>query len=265
MRTLKFYLIMFLTLPLLFSCSTSENRKGILRYEMETMEKSLGDTTAASKGFAKVKFVYPEIKEAINPAILDVLNTYVKDQILTALFKEGRYKQPEFFIENFFKEYKNYTGDSPSEKIYWSIERKVNVTYVNDRIACFEFFEFSHLGGAHPNMNYFYTVYDLVTGGRLTPKDIFTEGYEAKLTSLAEKKFREMRLLKPDASLSGAGFNFPGGKFTLNKNFGFIKNGVVFFYNPYEISSYALGSSPVVIPYNEIQDLFVKAFMPGAK
>lgn len=262
---MKYFLKVFPFLTLtafLFSCADQELQKGYVKYEMKTVEKSIGDTTAASKGFAKIKFVYPEIKETLIPVITDILNTYVKDQVLTALFKEGRYKQPEFFYENFFNEYKKYTNDFSNEHVFWNLERKVNIAYTNDRIVCFEFFEFSHLGGAHPNMNYFYTIYDLVTGGKLTLKNIFVEGYQEKLTLLAEKKFREARLLKPDAPLSEAGFNFPGGKFTLNNNFGFTKKGIIFFYNPYEISSYALGSTAVVIPYNEIRDLFVKAFMP---
>lgn len=261
---LRFYSVITAAV-LLFACADQEIQKGYVKYEMKTIEKSIGDTTAASRGFAKVKFVYPEIRETLIPVITDILNTYVKDQVLTALFKEGRYKEPEFFIDNFLNEYKKYTNDFSNKNVFWSLERKVNITYTNDRLVCFEFFEYSFLEGAHPNMNYFYTVYDLVTGGKLTPKNIFIEGYQDKLSAIAEKKFREKRLLKPDASLKEAGFDFPGGKFTLNNNFGFTKEGIVFFYNPYEISPYALGSTAVIIPYKEIQDLFVKAFLPPLK
>jgi len=248
-----------------FSCSQTEQPKGFIKYEMRRFEKALGDTSAKSTGYAKIKLVYPEIKEAVNTGILDALNSYVKNQILTAIFEEGRYKQPEFLVNAFIKEYDDYVKDATEASRIWTLERKVDVVFITDRIACFRFFETSFLGGAHPNSNYFFTVYDLATGGKLKAKDVFVEEYKEKLTAIAEKKFREIRGLKGNDSLNSAGFQFPGGKFALNDNFGFLKEGIVFFYNPYEIAPYAAGETNLIIPYNEVKDLILPAFLPPAQ
>lgn len=257
---LKCLLIIALT-ALFFSCTSRKNEKGFIEYEIKTVDKSLGDTTNAKKGFAKIKLVYPQITKSNNSAILDIMNVFIRDQILTALFEEGRFKQPEYLVEDFFKEYKKYYEELTGESGSWELERKIDIAFVNDRLVSFRFFEYSFLGGAHPNKNNFYTNYDLLTGGKLTPKEIFIEGYESKLTSIAEKKFREARNLKPDESLAEAGFKFINDKFTLNANFGFTKEGIIFFYNPYEVGPYALGSTEVIIPYKDLEGLIKKAYL----
>jgi hypothetical protein len=262
---MKFFLksFFFLTVTaLLFSCTSREEQKGFIEYEMKSIVKSIGDTTGHGKGFAKLELVYPEIKKATNAGIADILNTYIINQTLTALFEEGRFKKPEYLIENFFKEYKKYFEELNDTSGSWSLERKLEIVFTSGRVVSFRFFEYSFLGGAHPNTNYYYTLYDIATGGKLTPKDIFIAGYETKLTALAEKKFREVRNLKPDESLSEAGFQFLNNKFTLNNNFGFTKEGIVFFYNAYEAGPYVLGSTEVLIPFKDVKELFVKTFLP---
>jgi hypothetical protein len=79
------------------------------------------------------------------------------------------------------------------------------------------------------------------------------EGYEEKLTQLGEKAFRKERALTDTASLQKNYFEFPANKFTLNQNYGFTKEGIVFYYNSYEIAAYAAGPTEVIIPYEEIK------------
>ncbi len=79
--------------------------------------------------------------------------------------------------------------------------------------------------------------------------------YQEKLAGLGNKIFRQTRQVPDTASLSDHYFEFPEDKFELNKNYGFKKEGIVFYYNNYEIAPYAAGPTEIVIPYNEIQEL----------
>ena len=247
-----------------FACSRGADPKGFMKYEMKSVEKAFGDTSLTSKGYAKVKLTYPYITESTNFGLTDVLNTYVIDQIQNAVFREGRYKTPQFLIESFFAEYAKAAQNNPTgHPNFWTLERKVDVTYMNTRIVSFMFFETSYLGGAHPNTNYFFTNYDLVTGAKLQAKDILVDGYETKLLPIAEKEFRKIRNLKPDEDLKKAGFEFPDNKFHLNNNFGFTTDGIVFFYNAYEIAPYAWGHTNLLIPYSEAKDLIKAPFYPA--
>jgi hypothetical protein len=247
-------------------CGKPQQQKGFVKYEMKSFEKSVGDTTGKHGGYAKVKLDYPEIKEAIDKSTFDIFTNYIKDQMFTALFKEGRYKTPEFFIESFLNEYNNAVRDnSAGMSATWFIERKIDITFLNDKFICFGFSEFSFLGGAHPNTNLFFSVFDLVSGRKLVPADFFVEGWEDKLTAIAEKNFRATRNLKADEDLSAAGFWFKDGKFILNSNFGLTKDGIVFYYNAYEVAPYAWGSTSVMIPYKDVHGLVKKDFLPEGK
>jgi hypothetical protein len=84
--------------------------------------------------------------------------------------------------------------------------------------------------------------------------NFFKPGYNDVLTNLGNKIFRQARQLADTASLSDNYFEFPEDKFQLNKNYGFKKEGIVFFYNSYEIAPYAAGPTEVVIPYEELKE-----------
>lgn len=264
MKSYKFIIFLIFSLAVLTACSKQEIKKGVLKYEMKSYSQAVGDTSGLSNNYATVVLKYPEIKEAASPYILDNLNNFVRASILTALFKEGEYKTPEFFMENFLKEYNKFNEDKPSDMpSIWTIERIVDITYESENVVSFSFFETSFLGGAHPNTNNFFTPFNLLTGVKLYKNDVFVEGYEAKLTAIAEKKFRDQKELTSDANLEEAGFSFKENKFALNSNFGFTKDGIVFYYNAYEIAPYALGPTAIELKYDEIKDLIRKEFLPA--
>ena len=91
---------------------------------------------------------------------------------------------------------------------------------------------------------------------KLTLEDIISD--KQQLTGLAEKKFREMKNMGETDSLKDAGFWFDGNKFALSENFGVTETGLLFFYNPYEIAPWAMGSTELEIPFEEIQTLLKK-------
>jgi hypothetical protein len=64
-----------------------------------------------------------------------------------------------------------------------------------------------------------------------------------------------MKGLKPADSLKHAGYEFPHDAFALNDNFSIGANGITFFYNPYEIASYADGPTELLMTYREINEL----------
>lgn len=262
MKKIKF-LVLIPALAILAACSKPEVKQGVLKYEMKSYSQAVGDTSGLSNNYATAVLKYPEIKEATSQYIMDNLNNFVRANVLTALFKEGEYKTPEFFMENFLKEYSKFNEDKPSDMpSIWTIERIVDITYESPKVVSFSFYETSFLGGAHPNTNIFYTPFNLLTGVQLYKNDVFIEGYEAKLTAIAEKKFREEKELTPDANLEEADFNFKDNKFALNSNFGFTKEGIIFYFNSYEIAPYALGPTAIELKYGEIKELLKKEFLP---
>ena len=98
----------------------------------------------------------------------------------------------------------------------------------------------------------------MATGKQIALGDILVDGYEPNLNQVAEKRFREIKQLEPNQSLADAGFWFDEDKFTLNDNFAICCDGLIFYFNNYEITSYAAGPTKLVIPYEDIKDLIAK-------
>ena len=74
------------------------------------------------------------------------------------------------------------------------------------------------------------------------------------LEKLAEKEFRKARELTQGTDLTDAGF-FWGEKFKLPFNFELQKEGIYFWYNPFEVAAYALGPTDFVISYSDLGKL----------
>jgi hypothetical protein len=61
--------------------------------------------------------------------------------------------------------------------------------------------------------------------------------------------------LSSSESLSDQGYNFPGGHFKLNDNFGVGEKDLLFVFNTYEIAAGAAGPTEIVMPYQAIWSL----------
>ena len=101
---------------------------------------------------------------------------------------------------------------------------------------------------------------DVKTGNLLTPEALFVKNYISKLTKIAEKKFFKLKGLKPGTSLNDEGYSFKNNRFHLTDNFAVLNEGILFYYNTYEIGPYALGTTEVLIPYGELKGILVKAY-----
>jgi hypothetical protein len=125
-------------------------------------------------------------------------------------------------------------------------------------VFCLSFSDYSYTGGAHPNSNLTYLNFEVSTGKTLALSDLMKPGFEKQLTAIAEKDFRKRKGLAPQASLAEAGYDFDDDQFKLNDNFAVTKDGLVFYYNPYEIAAYAGGPTELVIKWSEIKGLIKK-------
>ncbi len=86
---------------------------------------------------------------------------------------------------------------------------------------------------------------------------LFTEQSRKSITAIGEKIFREERGLSKDTGLGELGFWFDNGQFSLTDNFAILPQGILFHYNSYEIASYAMGETTILLPYESIKK-FVK-------
>ena len=111
----------------------------------------------------------------------------------------------------------------------------------------------NYSGGAHGS---FYLEYQNYTkdGKKITLDTLFTKDYKEKLLKVAQEVYKEQKGLSEKDSLSEKDGWFED-KFILAKTFAITPNGLLFFYNQYEIKAYAAGTTEFLLPYNKIDKL----------
>jgi hypothetical protein len=84
-------------------------------------------------------------------------------------------------------------------------------------------------------------------------EDLIIAGGMEKLTSVGNTIFRKQEGLTPTQSLDN--YSFENNKFSLNTNFLITDKGLMFFYNTYEIRSYAEGPMELLLPYASLKGI----------
>jgi hypothetical protein len=139
----------------------------------------------------------------------------------------------------------------------WFIDNRLKVIYHDPKVLSLEMAELAYTGGAHPNSVNQYASFDLTDGQQLTLTELLVPGYEPSLSAVAEQRFRELRQIPPGESLTAAGYWFENEVFALNDNFAVTDEGLLFYFNPYEVTAYALGPTELVISREDLNDLIL--------
>jgi len=122
-------------------------------------------------------------------------------------------------------------------------------------------FNFSYMGGAHPNTNRVYAVLDPATARAVPLDSVLVSGARARLLAEAERAFRQGRGMTPDSSFAAAGFWFKEG-FELSPNWGFVREGILFHYNSYDVAPYAMGPTDALVPWPALEGIVRPALLP---
>jgi hypothetical protein len=166
---------------------------------------------------------------------------------------------------------------NPQEKLEWWVEREwkirqeisepedsppwhdtttLKVEYQSAHVVSLSFSKSGYYGGAHGHDSLAYANFRPASGERIFLIDIFKQGFAVPLNVLAERRFRELEGLSPQASLKESGFNFPNNRFQLNGNFAIGGDGLTFYYNAGEIgSNHGAGPTILRVHYADIQNL----------
>ena len=195
------------------------------------------------------------------PAIMtgpsETVEEAIREDIRQFLYSEGSYQGRDYFeiSKRFFRDYAMFKAAFPDSAQVWFVEKEVGVIHLTTSVITLSKRSVSYLGGAHPNTNKFISSLDLESGKVLLLQDFVRPESIPQLVVKAEKRFRKMKDLAPDAGLDG--FFFPDGRFRLNDNIGLTREGLLFYYNALEIEPYAAGPTELVVPYEELRGLAV--------
>ncbi len=170
-------------------------------------------------------------------------------------------KSPELLVENitfdYFQSYRTATNGIPNiekfDSFNWKKRNTMKVMYNQNNILSVEFDKYGYTGGAHGVNITKYKVFNLETGKVLVPQDIFVHELQYKLNHLLDKKLRKMNGIQDNEALRDAGFFIDHVELT--DNFYINNDGIGFFYNVYEIASFAAGTTELFCTFRELKEM----------
>lgn len=202
----------------------------------------------------QIKVSYPRFEAKSSSVAIDAINRNIKQFLLQSASPENAPKSIEVAMAKFLRDYEKASREYPHQGV-WADEKTVEILQNRPKLLSLQYSHYWYTGGAHPNSSRTYWNYDPSTGKQIQLSDLLVEGYAPKLNRIAEKHFRKVRELDANTSLSQVGFWFENGQFKVNTNFALGGKGLIFFFNTYEISPYVMGSTEILIPYEELKGL----------
>lgn len=215
-------------------------------FALESQPGCVSDTVAC----ATFKVEYPhfiEMDTTVEQAIMERMEFWLSGGI------DGEAKSISVLGNDFIRDFSQFVTDMPDYGMGWNYNARVSVLLATDSLISLQIDIESFTGGAHGSYTTNYVNVDPVTGTPYLLDSFLRPGYQEVLNQLGERDFRLQRELEERSSLEDAGFNFPENQFQLNDNYGFRKEGIVFFFNSYEIAAYAEGPTEILVPYEELR------------
>jgi hypothetical protein len=234
---MKQFIQLFLCLSLFFSCAVATP---LIFTEINELHE---DNAVVELNIPKAEGD-TEQSQSINK----VIENHIAN-MLVFLDEPSDSLQLNYAIKSFDSEYKSFKEGFGESSMVWDASFDGEVTYQSTELISIAINSYVNSGGAHGNSNV--TFYNFDASGNLLKFDDLFSNKEA-LTAIVKTFF--------EAETKGSSINFfSGDPFSLPANFGFNDEGVIFFYNVYEIASYADGITEFTVPFKDIES-YLKLF-----
>jgi hypothetical protein len=263
---MKYYLTLFAAVLLLAGCkkdkeeTTTEPAATQTAPAKLTFENKEYDQKTTLPGKDPKTYVNISVPEAIggSPAASDTINNKIFHVVRSIVYfgeKPTNAKSYKELMASFIGSYDELAKKYPDDAMSWEAKIKATVDYTTDSIINIKLHNYTFTGGAHGYEGDRSLLFNARTGRSLEYADIFKD--EKAFTAFAEKKFRAKYKIPAGKPINSTGLMFEGEKFALPQNIFFKENGLLLFYNAYEVAAYAEQQKEVMIPYSEA-DAYLK-------
>jgi hypothetical protein len=241
---------------IVLSCTTTKDetdKHTLITYEMKTFRlESSGGCVSDSTACASYEVDYP-VFTGLDSSVAAIIEKRIQ---ATADMgnPELKGKPMQDIARDFIQSFEKFTKEFPDPSGGWYYGATISVVLLNDTLLSLSTQDEYFTGGAHGGGGKYYTNLHPRTGRDITLDDLLKPGYRQVLLTLGEQEFRKVREMGDTVSYQDNNFEFPDNKFQLNQNFGFTPQGIAFYYNSYEIASYAAGPTEILIPYTALKE-----------
>ncbi len=212
----------------------------------------LMDTTDSPKAHIELSVLLPATADSfqvIRTAILDAF--FGMDTLYSLPDKDVL----QVFSDDYFTKYIESNIDiyDGGFSFNWEMLATSTINMNREGLLVYRADQYGYTGGAHGMGVSRFLVFDTDTMKQLSLGDIFTDGFEDELGRLLEKEYRARYFIGEEEALNEAGL-FDDHIFP-SENFFLTNNGMGFFYNPYELAPYSMGSITISLLYSDMHHL----------
>jgi len=250
------FLIVSVTLP---SCQWGDGSgnkpaitKDALTYTYKLFKQratDCGDKPDSSCTIVKINYAEFNGQKALNDSVIGKFNELFGDD-----------KKPDTNLEeitgSFMKGYNDFKKDQPKSTLFFLLDAQAKVLRQDSSFTTIEVTGYSYTGGAHGVSYTYFINWNTKANKSIGLSDLLIDGYNSKLTQIAEHLFRTNEKLSDTSSLtSDHGYFFKENKFSLPDDYLITPLGIRFLYNVYTIKPYAAGQTEIIVPYSQIKSL----------
>ena len=237
-------------------------RAGVIEYEIKTVKAVGTDPQNKQKIIAEVHIKYPELRCA-NTQLEDAVNLYLANFIETQLKENTNAEDTaraktistasKAFIRSCQSNIAKAKKEDPEIDQIWYCDVIGNIEMQSGNYFTVRFKYNSYTGGAHGNYGEDYATFNINTGKRLHWSDLLANSKD--FLKLAELRFKHVNGMEESQKLSEEeGFLFENNKFYLSENFGLTSDGLVVYYQPYQVAPFSFGATTLLFKYYEISE-----------
>ncbi len=252
-------IILITTVLLLSACNCGGSKSAAsaaLAVEAKSLVQSYENCEPETGGCTYMRINYPHFSHASNAKLAAKFNAEMRTLLLPW---EGDLDY-NTVITDFIASYAQFAREASGSR-GWYDTREVSDVSKTGRVYTIKANIMRYTGGAHGNRLVSYVNLNGISGEKIELSDIVLAGNETALTWRYDEKLREDRQLADDADLNEAGFMLPEGRFELNTNFAVQGDGLLFYFNVYEIAPYTAGPTLLKLPWEAIEDLLQPEFL----
>lgn len=191
------------------------------------------------------EYQYPQLAEDEMNASFQLINQDIQKEIIQRYTKNC--DQMSYQVKDLLKLYQMETELKPPS--WFPLEAKTNysIPFNSNNIISIVFEEFLWFGGAHPNTEQFSMTYDLCSGKLLNANDLLGNSEKEVKELIASgfsKRYEETpEIFFPEEIRKLKDLNF-------SYRYYLTEEGIVFYFNPYEIGPYVSGVLNYLFPFN---------------
>lgn len=236
-----------------FASCAKLKEKPVVDFVMKDFKAESSPNCREDSACATFTIQYPEflgLDTTVRKSIDDRIAAHLANAVaVDASTQPGTLQQ---LGNDFVNDFKEFTKEQPSYDLGWYVRGQVTVLISSDTLISLQVDSETFTGGAHATMATNFVNIEPKTGTEFLLDAMLRPGYRDDLNRLAAEELESQLELNDVDSLATS--DLVEGKFEFNDNYGFRKEGIVFYFDISEFGSPVDDPIEIIIPYEKLHD-----------